>query len=662
MKLVAVVSEGEAVPDERLGAARAALLRALALLGGVSPRVADRHSVRYELAEALRWSGIAARARPGPELRDALPSATEHVRRALERLQTLGEDERRDEVLAHVARGLAGLLDATIPWDATGSERPPLNRVPASVGRLRALSFERPVLRPLVPLAEPPPIGAIEVDPSAPGMSPPTVGSLAELQAFMASAQADLARFEGGDAPAPSLRHDSPPPPPPPPSPLPPVPDADEAFHGRALDPREVLRERAQSCFVELAMFGVMRRPDPGDRWYELEPVEERLLARLDAILACGPEHLHDALATLDGRPVPDPELLWAAMVLLGTLEGEDAIEQMLVLLESADLAHPDVADAIADALALAPSGAIDLAILAHLASSPDVRRRVVVAHALARRGSVGRDVMLRDAAPEVLVEAGHALERAPESPQPSDLAFLTQHRDARVAEAGVGAALAHAHAIGVRSAAARWSRGPDEHWALVYLALGGDAETARSAIATAWSGAPSPGLIEATGWLGDVTFVPRLLRCLGDGEIRALAALQRITGASLTEDEPARTYDERERPFSAGFPWPDGEDELTPDAEAWRAWWASYGSRVERGARVRFGRPWCVEACVHEVESMAAMPRERRLAWLELVVRAGVRERLDVEAFVAVQKRQVAAIRAGVTSAGPWATRWRMG
>ncbi|HEY1333485.1 MAG TPA: hypothetical protein VGF31_04445, partial [Myxococcaceae bacterium] len=138
-----------------------------------------------------------------------------------------------------------------------------------------------------------------------------------------------------------------------------------------------------------------------------------------------------------------------------------------------------------------------------------------------------------------------------------------------------------------------------------------------------------------------------------------ALEALQRITGATLTEVDPAPEYEPGKGPFTQAqgpvpLPVP-----LCPDAKAWGAWWAEHGKAARRTTRWRFGHPWSSTDDLGEIELPVSTRGPRRLAFLELCARTGATSPLDLDAFVARQRRELLAwgelVSAGRVSSGTW-------
>src|SRR5690606_3902896 len=142
-----------------------------------------------------------------------------------------------------------------------------------------------------------------------------------------------------------------------------PMVTADEAIRERfgvAITDHELLVERARDCLDDLAGLGRMRRATDFEPWASGEECERRMLARVDAIVACGVEVFPELVRMLDDRPIPDPELTFAAVFFFGCLAGDDAFDQALRLVEVSDLSEPEMLEMVADALVFAPHPRID--------------------------------------------------------------------------------------------------------------------------------------------------------------------------------------------------------------------------------------------------------------------------------------------------------------
>jgi len=221
-------------------------------------------------------------------------------------------------------------------------------------------------------------------------------------------------------------------------------------------------------------------------------------------------------------------------------------------------------------------------------------------------------------------------------------------------AEAGKG----ECAAFGCRKSGADEGHGFTD--AALWLAIGGGAEVSADFEAALARGKPSAVLLEAIGWYGDLRFVDTLLALLEAGQKAAVGALQRLTGASLTDDVPEPEYAPGEEPFVRGFSPPADELELTADPAVWKAWWHQHGGRAVLTQRYRWGHLWSSQDNLWELEQAPASPRERRLAFHELVARTGAFHPFDPQDFVARQQAAIAVwreapeLRRAVT--GAWA------
>ena len=427
--------------------------------------------------------------------------------------------------------------------------------------------------------------------------------------------------------------------------------DPERAIFGEALSREEVLFARARSFFEDLAMMGVMRQPDAGDLWSELAPVESRLLARVDAILACGEAVLPRLVALLDDRPVPDPDLLWGLVFFFGSIGGDDAADEALRLVRTAPLADPAVFDAVADALALAPSAGLAERVRAFLGVSEPTLARLALRVLGRRRALSAQEALTAWRSKEVALmrEAALALPSASGPVERQGLSRLLDHEDEAVVRAGFEASILHGCPEGMARASRLTASGQGQFAeAALYVGIAAGTSGGDALASGTVQGASQP-LVEGVGWYGSSELVPWLLQRLGCGEKAAVAALQRITGASLTEDDPDPEYPPEAHPFLGRAKPPPTSLVLTAEAAAWRAWWKKHGSAARPGTRWRYGHPWSAEDDLWEMESAPVSPRERRLAYLELVARTGEKLPFDPSAFVAHQRREIEAWRAAL-------------
>ena len=607
-------------PNAPVAATERCLVEAMTAIYRAMEHANDAERARHEGAQALQF--------------------------AREALAWLQHRESPDEV----ARALSGLvaqsLDALIRAGHTtfiGSlgiprrEDLPL-RPAASVDVPRRVAVSRDVIPPTVVLPRPespPAPGAVEIV-QAPGPA----ADPAAIPALRALGEARLAALDVDDLP-PSPRAA-------PPAPARPTSTLDLAHFGEATPIPALLLAHAGALFDELSMMGLMRRPDPGDLWHELQPVERRLLARLDALVAIGPQVFPKLIKRIEERPVADPEAFWGGIFLHGCLDGDDALDACLRLARSADLDDEEMFDAVTDALAVAPHVGVDAALAAWLRAHDGALRRVAVA-VLGRRRALPAPAlcaMLADPDERVVREAAGALPTAEGAIPDEVLHGLLHHGDPALAHAGMTAAglrgilrgTLRAHDL-VRGGAA------DHGCAALHLAAGCTAEML-PALGVAMAHTPSSLVSEALGIAGVAEAVPWLLDRADAGDDAALIAVQRITGASLEEGaEPPEVSDDAP-PFTERFARCPNEIVLCADVQAWRDWWARWGPRAAPSIRWRHGRPWTLEAVWRELAEHAATPWERTWAWTELCVRTGRPLPFDPRDWVAPQRRQVEAWR----------------
>jgi hypothetical protein len=544
----------------------------------------------------------------------------------------------------------------TEPLAPTGTARPrePARPLRATVGEPALLDLPRGPLQAPVRARPPEAAPAPEVAPAP----EPEALSLAELQAALAAEAAGAGEEEpegdGQPAAEPAPREDE--------SPAPACEaELERAYFGVALSEDEVIFVRARAAAEDLGLLGAMRRPLPDQGWAGRAEAERRLLARVDAIAACGEKVLPRLIGLLEERPVPDAHLSWALLFLLGSLAGDDAADEAMRLAHAAALDADGMVEALADALALAPHPALSVRIAPWL-SAPEPERRRVAVSALSRRGALETPQAAAAAGdPDSRVAAVGAAALAT-SAGPVDGALLlrlARSADEAVARAALESALVRRSEVAPRRARELVAeQRADFAGAALVLGVAGTAEDLPALRAGCAAG--SALAIEALGWLGHADAVDDLLEQLGGACLpAALEALQRITGATLIEADAAPEYEPGKGPFTQAqgpvpLPVP-----LCPDAEAWRAWWRKHGMAARRSIRWRFGHPWSPSDDLGEIELAVSTRGPRRLAFLELCARTGATSPLDLDAFVARQRRELVAwvelVSAGRVSPGTW-------
>ena len=217
----------------------------------------------------------------------------------------------------------------------------------------------------------------------------------------------------------------------------------------------------------------------------------------------------------------------------------------------------------------------------------------------------------------------------------------LVQSADEAVARAALESALVRRKELAPRRARELAAEGrADFAGAALVLGVAGAAEDLPALRAACVGG--SVVAMEALGWLGHADAVDDLLGQLGGAcAPAAFEALQRITGASLTEADPPGVR----RGKGTLHPEPGAVPLLycCADPEAWRVWWREHGKAARRTARWRFGHPWSPADDLGG--SSSPSPAEGRGAspsWS--CAPAGATAPLDLDAFVARQGRELAA------------------
>jgi uncharacterized protein (TIGR02270 family) len=368
------------------------------------------------------------------------------------------------------------------------------------------------------------------------------------------------------------------------------------------------------------------------------------MLARVDAILACGSWMLPRLIQLLEDRPIPDPEMLWAAIFVLGCLHGDDTRDQIVRLVDMSPLDDEELFEAIADVLSVVPHRGVE-GVMRRWLEDGDPLRVALGVHVLGRRRATMVDTLLPLLAhdhPRVLEETARALEQVPGDLREPDLRDVLRHDDPAVFAAAAECAVVRGFRGGVVEAEYRLQRpNPVEH-AAILVALTSD-EAALELIFSVAAVKPSRVIYEALGWLGSLTIVPFLLGRLRDGDVSAVVALQRLTGASLTDEDPIRLFEEKDRPFVRDhFLPPPHELLLSEDADVWAQFWEEHKADAKEKRRYRFGHEWSSRDNLYELADMPGTARNRRFAYLELCARCGGSLPFDPKAFVVAQRAQV--------------------
>ena len=636
-----------------LPAIRASLDQALAQL----TRIADPD---LPVADAERALGrglqrvYAALARIGDhaEFRDQTQHAVDDVRVALGHLmQSPTEDETANRVSAAVAKCLGDLQ--RVRWALIdGLDLPREDRSKAYVRAThdlpRLLELRRDVIRPGVPLDEPPFV--VEEPPPEVLPAPATQGEMKERT------RALLERLGQGPGPvfdpegeqdtleiALDEEEESGPG-----RALPALEEAHEIRFGPRLTETELLRERAKDCIDELAMLGRMRRCTPLEPWDSGDETERRLLSRVDAVAACGVDGFNELVRLLDDRPIPDPEMTYANLFFHLCVSGDDTFDQAWRLLELAELEDQEMRAMCIDAFVFGPHPRTDAPARFWL-KDPRPERRHFAMEVLRRRRKLRRqdlDLVAHDPHIPVLESLARSLPTVLDGPPPGALGWLVGHEDERVVRAALESALRLREPMGYSRALDLVAEGRGS-WAdaIVIVAIAGD-ESSRAPIEYELATACTPAALRAAGWFGEPSLVPFLLGRLEHGEPpeqgAALTALERITGASIIDASIVPEYAPRDMPFERERRTYKDPGLLDGTPEAWRAWWEAWGGGAKPGTRYRWGHRYTIEDTLDELVGDNHRYAARHDAAMELGVRGGHVVGLDRDDFVFQQHREL--------------------
>ncbi len=570
------------------------------------------------------------------------------------------------------ARTLIGLAEGSLAR-VPPALRPAAPPLLASIDAPRLHVLDRPSMRPALRVPKAPPGGV-----RAPAPPPlPDPQTFAELR----QAIAELKRQAGEPSPAASAA----------PAALPEaspaprvVPEGFAADLPDAIDDGAFLRARTRECFEEVAMVSMQRAPLIGEPWRASLLLERRMLAAIDVIAAIGATAVEHVPRLLADAPVKDATRAFAVAMVLGCIAGRDALAAAEHVLLGSDR-DAEFVEAFGAALEIVPHDLAPLA-LRSLLGEADPAVRAMAVDVLGHRGLASHAELAAaagDAAPVAARALVHlALLPSPELPALLDAASGAEDRALR--EAAWTAMALSGHPRGSQVLAAGLD-GEGEGTAALLLAIAGDEQDARE-LCRRTIARPSPGLVRAAGWAGDVGVVGSLIDLLeGDaGEEVALAAaeaLERITGAGLRERAPADDEeilvpdppepdvgeprapklsrvvgDPRDPPPE---PTPEMIERPSTDPARWRAFWMERGAADTLGVRYRRGHPYTPLVSLRELDAGRCTPAERRLLQRELCVRTGAFVRFDPHDLVVVQEEAIRAwhpLASGASSApGRW-------
>jgi len=424
-----------------------------------------------------------------------------------------------------------------------------------------------------------------------------------------------------------------------------------------ALTPAGFALQRMDELFFDLCAGLVHRRHQGIELWSSVRFAEARALRALDALLALDLSLLGAFESQVGSSPALEPASVLGLTVLGGCVSGRDGLAMAERLLHRAPI-EPEALAAHVEGLVLLEHPLVDVIAREHLRSAASDWRWAGAA-ILARRGvatpaelaAFSRDV------PEVATEAllPLALLGLPEVRDLLDELYGgAQASGGAHLQAYLEAALVYGHPYAIDFLGSAAHRG--EASAIVLLGL--SAERGPAAELYAWcQREPSAALAEALGWAGDPAFIDLLIALLtSDDEPlthAAAASLERITGAGLTELVPIEPGDDEGPPSAPPLvtdprdPVPEGSPDLielpSRNPELWRAYVQEHESEWTPGVRTRRGAPYSPERAVADLQGLECSSRERRLLYLELMVRTGWTFRLNLAALVDEQHARLA-------------------
>lgn len=427
------------------------------------------------------------------------------------------------------------------------------------------------------------------------------------------------------------------------------------------------MRRMLRDCLEDLGSVALLRRPRDREPFITgaVRRFDDRMLKDLDAIIALGDPYpslaggtmemdvLAETLRYANDSFVSDSRRAFARAFVMGCVSGDDTPRAATLALQQSPVT---TYEAQAHALALSVNPGV-----------VDAMKRLVRAGGSDRQVCVGLDVLYARGGASfgdivVLLEHSHPAVRAKAA---ANLAWVAEREPARDAllaelegETEEAVVVAFARALmqldleaGRRVVREQLDEEIEERdtfakatvFELMHLlAVGGAASDAKR-LAALFEGRPAES--RALGLHGHKSHVEPLLEVLDKGGIHegnvsplasAARALARVTGAPLWRDEIAEPRD----PY-----------DMITDSAPWSAWWRDNTERFDPSLRYRFGEPFTGLAVVDELSRPAMPMGVRRWCAYELSLLPG-RVKLDVEAFVHEQEKQIARARATLEAA----------
>jgi uncharacterized protein (TIGR02270 family) len=461
----------------------------------------------------------------------------------------------------------------------------------------------------------------------------------------------------------------------------------------------EFIALKGRELFEEVAMVGMQRTPLLGDPFRTCAFLERRLLCAVDALVGYGFEAISRVEPMVIDFPAKDASRAFGAAMLLGCLDGRDALAAAERVLRYCGAGDPEVARGFGDALKLVPHPGLPM-MLRTMMQDPDPDYRILALDVMVFRDlATGEELVaaLSDPSPRVAAIALPKLALMRWAGLPQAIDFATNHDDAVLREAGwlAMAYAGHMHAVNVLEANIGTPYGERAVEHIGVLAESKDAERLLSKMQEK----PAESIINAVGWAGHPTAIPALIAILAKGGLKkqlkaaAASALDRITGARMYDtveldpeaiavpdipDPDVGDIDPKPKPASLaekvsdprdlpGKGAPDSMALPTTNPERWKAWWKQAAPLYQMQARYRRGHPYTPLISLWEMsDGWVVTPYERRLLQRELIVRTGEYVRFDPHDWIVIQeealKQWEGPARRASGAAGQWARSMRRG
>ena len=583
--------------------------------------------------------------------------------------------------VAEIAQALSSIDDAlkalAAAWDAIARQLPSPPRVfpeivgSKSVPNLHALP--RPSIEPKLKVGAPPPPPPAAEPPLKP---PETLEELDEMvEEVKRRAEARGKELTAKDPPEPPATSDE----------LE-GPEGFLPYVSPAKTEAQWIADKARECFEEVAMLGLQRTPLLGDPFRTSLILEQRLVKALDALVSLGPRAIALVEPMVLDAPAKDPSRAFGAAMVLGCIEGRDALAAAERAARFCGCADEPIGVAYAGALKLVPHPALPTSLRVMLHDPDPVYRAIALEVLVYRRLHTPEELVnaLADT-PEIAAIAlpQLALEKYPYLQQALDPALESEHPKLREAAWTAMALSGHDWTVNVLE---KELHGPLAERAAIHLGLVVEHRDAERLFERTQE-TPTEARVAALGWAGLSPSIPWLIGLLsaqktpGEVKIAAAYALDRMTGARLYEsilvDPEQMAFPEipepdvgepKPKPLARvvsdprDLPSPGTPDSLmrpTLDAERWKAWWLDRREFFDSKLRYRRGHPYSPVVSLWELDGWIVPPAERRLLQREMVVRTGEWVPFDPHDWVVVQEESLKAwepLARKAASPGSWA------